>query len=66
VLGKSYCAEHIYTVYQKGTARGRRNKDQRRVDTVRWIEQLMMEVIAELEAEGFDCYAAREVDLDQV
>jgi hypothetical protein len=36
------------------------------VDKVRVIEQLMNEAIAELEAEGFDCYGERELDLDRV
>jgi hypothetical protein len=34
------------------------------VDKVRLIEQLMNEAVAELEAEGFDCYGERELDLD--
>ena len=61
VLGKSYCAEHIFLVYQKGTARARRHKEVRTVDKVRIVEQLMNEAIAELEAEGFDCYGQREL-----
>jgi len=64
VPGRSYCAEHMALVYQKGTARARRHKETRTVDKVRLVEQLMMEAIAELEAEGFDVYGERELDLD--
>jgi hypothetical protein len=65
VLGKSYCAEHIYLVYKQGTARAKRHKEVRTVDKVRIVEQLLNEAVAELEAEGFDCYGERELDLDQ-
>jgi hypothetical protein len=34
------------------------------VDQVRIIEQLMNEAVAELEAEGFDCYGERELVID--
>ena len=63
---KSYCAEHYNIVYKAGTARARRHKEVRTVDRVRLVEQLMNEAIAELEAEGFDCYGERELDLDRV
>jgi hypothetical protein len=66
VLGRSYCTEHIYLVYKQGTARAKRHKETRTVDKVRVVEQLMHEAIAELEAEGFDCYGERELDLDRV
>jgi len=65
VLGKSYCQEHIYLVYKQGTARAKRHKEIRTVDKVRIVEQLMHEAIAELEAEGFDVYGERELDLDE-
>lgn len=51
--GKSYCEEHYWQVYQKGTALGKRKKDIRTADSVRMIEQLMDEAIQELENEGF-------------
>jgi hypothetical protein len=35
------------------------------VDKVRIVEELMHEAIAQLEAEGFDCYGERELDLDE-
>lgn len=66
VMGKSYCAEHIYIVYKQGTARARRKKELTTVDKVRMVEELMHEAIAELEAEGFDVYGERELDLDRV
>ena len=52
VEGRSYCEEHLWQVYQKGTRLGRRKKDQARVDRIRLWTQLMDEAIAELEAEG--------------
>ena len=66
VMGKSYCAEHIYIVYKQGTARAKRKKELTTVDKVRMVEELMHEAIAELEAEGFDVYAERELDLDRL
>ena len=66
VLGKSYCAEHIYIVYKQGTARAKRKKELTTVDKVRMVEELMHEAIAELEAEGFDVYGERELDLDRL
>jgi hypothetical protein len=62
-LHASYCAEHYALVYQQGTARRKRHKEIRTVDKVRLVEQLMMEAIAQLEAEGFDVYGERELDL---
>lgn len=57
VVGRNYCEEHFAIVYQKGTALRKRHKDIKRVDSVRLIESLMNEAIAELEEEGFDCYS---------
>jgi hypothetical protein len=53
VEGRSYCQEHLYKVYQKGTNLGKRKKDLRIVDDVRLMEQLLNEVVEELENEGF-------------
>lgn len=61
LAGKNYCAEHYYAVYQKGTARAKRHKEIQTVNKVRMVEELMNEAIAELEAEGFDVYGAREI-----
>jgi hypothetical protein len=66
VMGKSYCIEHIYIVYKQGTARAKRKKELTTVDKVRMVEELMHEAIAELEAEGFDVYGERELDLDRL
>jgi len=66
VEGRSYCTEHLYVVYKQGTARARRHKEIRTVDKVRLVEQLMHEAVAELEAEGFDVYGERELNLDEV
>lgn len=52
----SYCAEHYSLIYQVGTARRRRRRDIRRADAVWDIQSAFNEVVAELEAEGFDCY----------
>ena len=60
--GRSYCAEHLALVYKQGTARAKRKKEIRTVDRVRMVESLMNEAIAELEAEGFDCYGSGELD----
>jgi hypothetical protein len=65
VLGKSYCIDHVYLVYKEGTARAKRKKELTIVDKVRLVEELMHEAIAELEAEGFDVYGERELDLDE-
>jgi hypothetical protein len=62
VKDKSYCAEHYWTVYQKGTARARRHKELRTVDKVRLVESLFNEAIEQLEAEGFDVYGDSERD----
>ena len=65
LLGRYYCAEHLYVVYKQGTARAKRHKELSTVDKVHIVEQLMHEAIAELEAEGFDVYGERELDLDE-
>ncbi len=52
VLGRSYCEDHLWQVYQQGTA-VRRKKDLRTVDSVRMWTQLMDEAVSELEDEGF-------------
>lgn len=66
VAGRAYCTEHLYVIYKQGTARAKRKKEIRTVDKVRMVESLMNEAIAELEAEGFDVYGERELDLDEV
>jgi hypothetical protein len=51
-------------VYKEGSNLRTRHKDIRTVDKVRQVEQLMNEAIAELEAEGFDCYGNKELDME--
>ncbi len=54
VKGRSYCAEHLHMVYQKGTARARRKKDERIAAAVWDIESEFNAAVEELIAEGFD------------
>lgn len=54
VKDRSYCEEHLWLVYRKGTALGRRKKDLKVVDSVRTWQTLFEEAVEELEAEGFD------------
>jgi hypothetical protein len=53
VQGKSYCEEHMWIVYQKGTA-VHRKKDIARAQAVWDIEACMHEAIDQLIEEGFD------------
>ena len=62
LAGHSYCAEHLALVYKQGSKRATRHKEIRTVSKVRIVESLMNEAIAELEAEGFDCYGSSELD----
>ena len=64
VEGRSYCKDHLWLVYKEGSNLRTRHKDLRTVDKVRAVEQLMNEAIAELEAEGFDCYGNKELDME--
>ena len=52
VKGRSYCEHHIWQVYQKGTALGKRKKDIRTAESVRMWEDLFNEAVDELENEG--------------
>lgn len=52
VKGKSYCEEHIWLVYNKGTARARRKKDERVAAAVWDIESEMNAAYQELIDEG--------------
>ena len=53
VEGKSYCSDHIWQVYQKGSSVHRR-KDIRVAANVRLWEGLFNEAVEELINEGFD------------
>jgi hypothetical protein len=52
--GRSYCLQHYPLVYQAGTARARRKKDERVAATVWNVQDTFNEAVAELEAEGYD------------
>lgn len=52
IEGRSYCEEHVWRVYQKGTALGRRKKDARRALTIWDLEGEINQAVAELELEG--------------
>ena len=54
VLGRSYCAEHLVLVYQAGTARARRRKDERVAASVWDIESEFNAAVEELIEEGYD------------
>lgn len=51
--GRSYCQEHIWQVYQKGTALGRRKRDHQRALNLWELEGELNAAITELEAEGY-------------
>lgn len=46
--GKSYCEDHVWQVYQKGTALARRKKDARRAQAIWDIESEFNSVVEEL------------------
>jgi hypothetical protein len=52
--GKSYCEEHYFVVYQKGSANRKRHKDIRVANSVWDIESMFNQAVEELEAEGVD------------
>jgi len=58
VEGRSYCEQHLWLVYQQGTA-VKRKKDLRTVDSVRTWTTLMDEAVQELEDEGYDFRLSR-------
>jgi hypothetical protein len=59
VPGRSYCEEHLWLVYKQGTA-VHRKKDKRTAESVWNLQDAFNEAVAELEAEGFDCYGDAE------
>lgn len=61
VPGTLYCSEHYELMYQKGSSLRKRHKDIARANSVRMIESLFNDAVAELEAEGFD-FDAKPVD----
>jgi len=53
VEGRSYCEEHLWLVYQKGTAVQRR-KDKKRAEAIWDLESEINRAVEELIAEGYD------------
>ncbi len=51
--GRSYCEQHIWLVYQQGSA-VRRKKDARRAQAVWDLESEMNQAVQELIDEGYD------------
>jgi hypothetical protein len=54
LTGRSYCNDHIWRVYAKGSNHGKRKKDIRVANSVHTWESLFNEALEELESEGFD------------
>ena len=54
VAGRSYCEQHLWCVYQKGSATARRKKDLRVAASVWDIESEFNSAVEELVSEGFD------------
>lgn len=63
VPGRSYCEEHLWRVYQKGTQLSKRKKDIKTATSVHFWESLMNEAVEELEAEGWD-FSVKEWDVE--
>ncbi len=54
VMGRNWCKDHVWLIYQEGTALRKRKKDQHRYDQkLMWLD-LLNQAVEELEAEGFD------------
>lgn len=49
---RSYCATHVWRVYQEGTHLSKRRKDIRTASSVLFWEGLFNEAVTELELEG--------------
>jgi len=54
VAGRSYCEDHLWSVYQKGSATARRKKDLRVAASVWDTESEFNAAVEELVSEGFD------------
>lgn len=50
--GRAYCEEHLWKVYQKGTALGKRKKDAKRARAVWDVESEINAAVQELIDEG--------------
>jgi len=53
VESRSYCEDHLWICYQKGTKLGTRKKDQRICDDVHLWESMIDEIAKEMESEGY-------------
>ena len=49
VLGRSYCEDHVWLIYQKGTALAKRKKDLRNVEAYRTFESALNAAAEELD-----------------
>jgi len=54
VAGRNYCEEHLFQVYQKGSNRARRKKDERVAAAVWDLESELNAAVEELVSEGYD------------
>lgn len=54
LMNRSYCEDHIWQVYAKGSNHARRKKDIRVANSVHTWESLFNEAVEELEGEGFE------------
>ena len=54
LAGRSYCEQHLWEVYQKGSATARRKTDLRVAASVWDIESEFNSAVEELVSEGFD------------
>jgi len=52
VPGRSYCEEHLWQVYQQGTAMRKRKKDIRRAEAYWNLESELHDIVSELVEEG--------------
>lgn len=52
VEGRSYCEDHMWLVYQKGSAAAKRKKDQRRAEAIWDIESEFNAAVEELVLAG--------------
>ena len=50
---RSYCEDHLWKIYQKGTHLSRRKKDIQVAMTVHFWEDLFNQAVEELESEGW-------------
>jgi hypothetical protein len=48
VKGRSYCTDHVWLIYQKGTALATRKKDIRKANLFREVESAINEAAEEL------------------